>query len=948
MANSNSRFRTTDPDMTRRGDHRSPGRSDMTTDPEAIAQGTVDRPPERTPAGDESSVVALPDDVPPWLLRQRVDLPDRVAGYLDRPGLVERAMPTQRRLTVLKAGGGFGKTVLLAECCRRLRTNGVAAAWLSLDASDAPDTLDTYIAVACANAGLIVGEAPDTGDGAGRVATRTAMVVQELQSLGTPFVIAFDELEELTDPVCVSLIDFLLRRGPSNLHLAFAGREVPPGLNVAGPALDGRAQILGTEDLRFARADVAAFFDFGLSRRALAREATASAGWPFALRVSRNTETTRTGSVGADDLSGNWIEARLLAPLRAQDRNLVLDLGLFGWMDEALLAEVLSGDALARVRSLGVLDGLLEPVQTRGARIWRLHALVRTYCAAQRLGEDAVRARSIHRRIAGALARRGEIVAGMRHAVASGDPALAGEIFERAGGVRLWVRHGVTQYREAIGLLPDAVVAGRPRLGLARCVHLTLSGHHHEARALYAECAPAREGTGTAGNERDRDVDTDDCIVRGAMWLYGGQSVAARAMRTVFEDGAELALLPELDAPTRGHLEYALSVLHFIRAEFDAALKRLAGARELLRGSRYIEFYSELLHAQVHFVRGQAQEAAGHFDRARRVARKHLLLDPVAMLSSEVARRELVLERDPAAAAEPGGIGKVLMDEGTPFSAFATALSMFVQARLVAGGADEVAAFARRMLVRVRAAGMPAYGRLLAAARVSALVLAGRIEDAERAWREASLPTATASCVDLDFLSLREVESVSEARARLLLATGRHAEARGLLRAYFSFAEERGLRRTQLRALALAVGLEQAAGDREASQRHVAQYVRLFAEAPYTLPMVLDRALCEAPVRRFLASGPDAADAGNARLLLGAMRSAGARADLSLTDRERAVLRLLPDNTVKSMAASLGLTVHGVRHHLRKLFAKLEVSSRRALLHRARELGLAPDRPEPG
>ena len=912
----------------------------MTTDPEAVAQGAVDRSPETKPAG---------DGLPPWLLRQRVELPDRVASYLDRPGLVERAMPTQRRLTVLKAGGGFGKTVLLAECCRRLRTNGVAAAWLSLDASDAPDTLDTYIAVACANAGLIVGEASDSGEGAGRAATRTAMVVRKLQSLGTPFVIAFDELEELTDPACVSLIDFLLRRGPSNLHLAFAGREVPPGLNVAGPALDGRAQILGTEDLRFARADIAGFFDHGLSRRALAREATASAGWPFALRVSRNTGTTRTRSVGAADLSANWIDARLLAPLGAQDRNLVLDLGLFGWMDEALLEEVLSGaDALPRVRSLGVLDGLLEPVQTRSARIWRLHALVRKHCAAQRLREDAARARSIHRRLAGALARRGEIVAGMRHAVAGGDPDLAGEIFERAGGVRLWVRHGVTQYREAMGLLPDAVVAGGPRRGLARCVHLTLSGSHHEARALYAECAPARKSKGTAGNERDRDLDADDCIVRGAMWIYGGQSVAAPAVRAVFEDGAELAQSHDLDAPTRGHLEYALSVLHFIRAEFDAALKRLAAARELLHGSRYIEFYGGLLHAQIHFVRGQAQEAAALFDKARRVARKHLLLDPVAMLSTEVARRELVLERDPAAAAEPGGIGRVLMEEGTPFSSFATALSMFVQARLVSGGADEVAVFARRMLVRVRAAGMPAYARLLAAARVSALVFAGRIEDAERTWREASLPTATASCVDPEVLSLREVESVSEARARLLLATGHHAEARGLLRAYYSFAEERGLRRTQLRALALTVGLEQDAGDPEASQRYVAQYVRLFADAPYTLPMALDRALCEAPVQQFLASGPAAADAGNARLLLDAMRSAGARSGLSLTDRERAVLRLLPDDTVKSMAASLGLTVHGVRHHLRKLFVKLEVSSRQALLRRARELGLVPDGPEPG
>ncbi|MCY4602262.1 MAG: hypothetical protein OXF27_20350, partial [Acidobacteria bacterium] len=57
----------------------------------------------------------------PWLLRQKIAIPDRVAGYFDRAELVDRAMPTRRRLTVLVAPGGFGKTTLLGECCRRVR-----------------------------------------------------------------------------------------------------------------------------------------------------------------------------------------------------------------------------------------------------------------------------------------------------------------------------------------------------------------------------------------------------------------------------------------------------------------------------------------------------------------------------------------------------------------------------------------------------------------------------------------------------------------------------------------------------------------------------------------------------------------------------------------------------------------------------------------------------------
>ena len=62
--------------------------------------------------------------------------------------------------------------------------------------------------------------------------------------------------------------------------------------------------------------------------------------------------------------------------------------------------------------------------------------------------------------------------------------------------------------------------------------------------------------------------------------------------------------------------------------------------------------------------------------------------------------------------------------------------------------------------------------------------------------------------------------------------------------------------------------------------------------------------------------------------------------NLALRDREREVLSLLPGRRVKEVAATLGLSVHGVRFHLRKLFTKLRVSNRTELLRRATELGL--------
>ena len=103
----------------------------------------------------------------PWPLRQKVLLPEPVAGYMERPGLAARCEALDYRLTMLVAPGGFGKTALLAQSCRRLRERGIAVAWLSPDEEDGPDALVTYLALAFEQAGLAVFDQPGAGDEAG-------------------------------------------------------------------------------------------------------------------------------------------------------------------------------------------------------------------------------------------------------------------------------------------------------------------------------------------------------------------------------------------------------------------------------------------------------------------------------------------------------------------------------------------------------------------------------------------------------------------------------------------------------------------------------------------------------------------------------------------------------------------------------------------------------------
>ncbi|MDE0349670.1 MAG: hypothetical protein OXM56_08185, partial [Gammaproteobacteria bacterium] len=83
-----------------------------------------EQPPERSA---DRPAPAFPDV--PWLLRHRVTIPERVPGLVQRPALTDRATFTDRRITLLLAPGGFGKTTLLAECCRLAASAGVRTAW---------------------------------------------------------------------------------------------------------------------------------------------------------------------------------------------------------------------------------------------------------------------------------------------------------------------------------------------------------------------------------------------------------------------------------------------------------------------------------------------------------------------------------------------------------------------------------------------------------------------------------------------------------------------------------------------------------------------------------------------------------------------------------------------------------------------------------------------------
>ena len=899
----------------------------------------ADRPPPEAPQPG-TRPGAPRDPGPPWLVREKVVVPERIAGYYDRPALMARILPAARRGTVLIAPGGFGKTTLLAECFRRTRAAGDLAAWLTLDVQDAPALLEGYVVRAFQEAGLDV-RAPD---GDAPIGGPVDSLLRAVAAHPGPCLLVLDELERIADPDSLAVVGALLKWGPANLSVALACRELPAALDVGSSVLAGDAALFDAGDLRFSDAESRDFLGDGLSRRQLDALVRESAGWPIALRIARNEVASPAPGGAATDVAANWIESRLWRGLRADDREFLLDVGTFERIDRDLLDEVLAiRGAADRLLAMPATKGLLESVRVDGVDAWRLHPVVREHCDGRRRRQTPERYRELHRRIAAALVRRGETLAAMRHAARGGEPGTAAAILEDAGAMRLWMGEGIGRLQAACRLLGPEAFAGRPRLALARCVVEITTGGLGAARRTHravADAPPAPDSPGRA------DYLVDECLVRGMLCLYGCEPVGSALFAATVRDYERMAADAACGPQMRGAFELGLCTAHNLKAEFAAASRWADRAEGRFPAGTYGRMMVELYRGQIAMAQGRAAAAGELYRRAFRIARSRHLLDPGQAVFVEAMVRELDLETFLGARLDraPLGIPATLYKVGTPLASCAAASACSVQLTMLRKGPDAAVDAARDVLEHARAADLPAMVRLGAGLLVHGLAAAGRAGEADEAWDRDGLPRDDAFCLDLGAQSWREMESVACARLRLHAAAGRFQAGRRLAGSLDAVAARRGLQRTRMRGLALAVALEHAAGEPTRAAAHLAAFLRLYAGNGYALGAVAERAAVLATLDDLPGgdAGPD--DRARAEALRGLLGGVGAAppGDARLSPREMEVLEHVAVMADREVAAALGITVPGVRYHVAKIFAKLGVRDRRSAVAEARRAGLLP------
>ena len=796
------------------------------------------------------------------LLEAKVLAPGLPAAHVSRRSLMQHLDGMlQRRLTVLGAPAGFGKTTALAEAVHERRKDGVIVGWMSLDAEDTPGLFGSYLACSLQRAGLELGAlgALDVGVSSDEAVHRVGMLAHAIERHEAPCLLVLDEVDNLPSPT-VQLVDRLLQPAARNLHVALAFRT-DPGIDLSGHIRDGEALVLGAEALRFSTADIDRFFGGALSQKELAAMEERTAGWPVALMVHRNTADPEVGLPSSDaaQLIGDYIAMRLLRDLSPEDRDSLFDLAVFDRIDADLVDEVLgSSDARLRVVSLSPLEGLLPGVGAEETGR-RLHPLLRDYCLSRLAARNPDRKRFLHRRIARELVRRGRLAAAWRQAGAAGDSGLLGELIERYGACRLWLREGVTRLVSAGRFLSPRIMERYPRLDLLQCIMLSRSSTHDEAAARF-EAVSKR----TDGFARDRDGGDPEALAVDAMFT---RSAMLRSFRQLQPgdfaswdpaEGDPAAVVDERVRALACARHTLLCLASYERASFEESRRHgLRAHAYSSEDTRFGEVVVDTCLGMAAMAQGRAKEARTRYRRARRVATGFLSSDPSITASTDVLTIELDLEENRERAGRQGRLTNPagLQNIWTEIDAVAVG----VKAELMLGQYDHdaVVEHLSKAADEARATGVEHLSNHMSALLAYCLVEVGRSAEAGRVWRDEGLPCGAAEVLDLERRPWRVMEALACARIRLLGESSGYDAARELARGLCAVALERGLIRTLLRGLALSMVVAHRARRRDRAVEHLADFLRAGRGVNYTRPLARHRAVSRRVLRRLLATDPD-------------------------------------------------------------------------------------------
>jgi LuxR family transcriptional regulator, maltose regulon positive regulatory protein len=917
------------------------------------------------------------------ILATKLYIPPPRPKIVLRPRLIERLNDSlHRKLTLISASAGFGKTTLVSEW---VASCGQPVAWLSLDEGDNdPAHFLIYFVSALQTLALrsprggskVEGVATKLGEGVlgalqspqppSAESILTALI-NEITTIPDNFIFVLDDYHIIDSKPVDNALTFLLEHLPPQMHLVITTRE-DPNLPLARLRARGQLTELRAADLRFTPAEAADFLNqmmgLNLSAENIAALEKRTEGWIAGLQLAALSMQGRSDAAsfiksftGSHHFILDYLVEEVLQRQPEHVRNFLLQTAILDRLSSPL-CDAVTGQEDGRGMLEALERGNLFVIPLDDQRQWyRYHHLFAEVLQAHLREAQPDRVSTLHRRASEWYEQNGLRSDAIRH-------ALAAKNFEGAAGLieLAWptVEDGSlsTKWLGWVKAIPDVLIRARPVLSVWYAYALLVSGEMEAAEARLTDAERWLEPADNM-NERPKNPAAEMVVVDEEQFrslpatIALGRAYHAQALGDM--PGAmtyarrALDLTPEANHLKRGQATALLGLTYWASGDLEAADRTFAGYTMMLRtaGNILDAISTTYVLADIRMALGCLHEAVSTLEQLLQ-----FVVDQGEPMPPDTAGLyrglgELYRERgDLEAAAQHLQRSKELGEKaelpGWRYR-WCTAQARLNETQGNLDGALALLDEAERLYIRTP---LPDFCPI-SAMKARIWVAQGRLTKALEWVREQGLS------VDDVPSYLREFEHVT--LARVLIAryksdrgTGSIHETIGLLERLLQAAEEGGRMGSVIEILALLALAHAAQGDippalvsleRALTLAEPEGYVRLFVDEGVPMAELLTRMKDEsgrmkAYIHKLLAAFGNTNEFHPSSFIPQPLVE-------PLSQRELKVLKLIAQGlSNREIGERLFLALSTVKGHNQKIFDKLQVQSRTEAIARARELGL--------
>ena len=426
------------------------------------------------------------------LLATKFFIPPKQQNWVTRPRLMQTLdLALSRKLTLLSAPAGFGKTTLVSDWVSQCN---MPVVWLSLDKEDAdPKRFWLYFITALQGGAKAVGETSlsmlqQANSSPGEALLTT--LVNEIAAVPEPFILVLDDFH-LADAAAIDEgLTFLLDYLPPQMHLIMTTRE-DPGLPLA--RLRARAQLneVRATNLRFTLSEAADFLNqflgINLAEESIKALEDRTEGWiaglqlaALSLQGNNDPEEFIASFSGSHHFVLDYLVEEVLEQQPEELQCFLMSTSILehfcGDLCDALLPDnPLSGQEM--LNRLEQANLFLVPLDHE-RRWYRYHKLFADLLS-QRLLQSNIDAIELHIRASQWFDKHGLELEAFKHAVSANDIELAERLLT-GGDVPLHFRGAMTPVSNWLSSLPQDVLDASPSLWVTYASVLTVAGKSTE------------------------------------------------------------------------------------------------------------------------------------------------------------------------------------------------------------------------------------------------------------------------------------------------------------------------------------------------------------------------------------------------------------------------------------------------------------------------------------